>query len=68
MRQAIIENGIVINVIVADLDFAKTLPGEVIECGDEVSPGWTYDNKKFIAPKPVTGVMKSYDRAIIELS
>lgn len=43
MRSAIIENGIVVNVIVGEA------PGSV-SCGDGVGIGWAYDGADFIAP------------------
>lgn len=46
MRGAIIENGVVVNVIIADVpeDFGA------VECPDDVSPGWSYADGAFIAP------------------
>ena len=43
MRSAIIENGVVINVI------KGSIPGS-IECPPEVSPGWNYDGSTFTPP------------------
>ena len=43
MRSAIIENGVVINVIVG------TIPGS-IECPPEIGIGWTYDGSTFTPP------------------
>lgn len=46
MRVAIIEDGVVANVILADsaTDFGG------VECPDAVSPGWAYDGETFSAP------------------
>jgi len=43
MRSAIIENGVVVNIINGEL------PGSV-ECGPEVGKGWTYDGQAFTPP------------------
>jgi len=43
MRSAIIENGVVANVI------KGSIPGS-IECPPEVGPGWTYAGNEFIKP------------------
>jgi len=43
MRSAIIENGVVVNIINGEL------PGSV-ECDQEVSKGWAYDGSTFTAP------------------
>lgn len=47
MRCAIVENGIVVNVILADD------PDEFgsVACSDEVSPGWTYADGEFTPPE-----------------
>lgn len=53
MRKAVIENGIVTNVIeISDRaedqpDWAKSLPD-----ADEAGPGWTWDGKVFAEPPP----------------
>lgn len=49
-RYAIIENGVVANVIVADPEFAASV--SAIPCADEAGPGWLYDGAAFIAPPP----------------
>lgn len=43
MRSAIIENGVVVNVITGEI------PGSV-ECDPEVSKGWSYDGSSFAPP------------------
>jgi len=47
MRCAIVESGVVVNVILADD------PAEfgAIQCPDDVSPGWLYDGEVFIPPE-----------------
>lgn len=45
MRIAIIENEEVVNVIVGD-----AIPKNGIECDEIVCVGWSYINKKFVAP------------------
>lgn len=50
---AIIENGLVINAIVADQDFVDKFYPDAIDITDlepRPSIGWTYEKKKFIAP------------------
>lgn len=47
MRYAIIENGVVVNVVVADADYAAEQGW--IECPD-AGPGWTYADGVFTAP------------------
>ena len=47
MRYAIIENGTVVNVVVADAEIAST--NGWIACPD-AGPGWTYANNVFTAP------------------
>ncbi|MGZ9718806.1 DUF4376 domain-containing protein [Rhizobium miluonense] len=43
MKSAIIEDGVVTNVIVGTIDGS-------IECGDDVGTGWTYSGGVFVAP------------------
>lgn len=56
MRYAIISNGIVVNVIVADEDFIANhlLDGQIGVNVDEIhcGPGWTYDGETFAEPEP----------------
>lgn len=49
MRYAIIENGVVVNVVVADAEFA--LQQGWIECPSG-APGWLYDGQTFTAAPP----------------
>ena len=54
MIYAIIENGIVINRIVADKDFIKEQKLNAIEIDDQdVQIGATYENKIFTNPAPI---------------
>ena len=46
------QNGQVVNVIVADEEFIKESKIKATQCGNEVSPGWKYVDKQFIAPEP----------------
>ena len=46
-RYAIVKNGVVVNVVLAEEGFA--LAG-AIACPDGVSPRWTYDGQDFAAP------------------
>ena len=46
-RYAIIENGVAVNVVVADAEYAAQQGW--IECPD-AGPGWTYANGVFTAP------------------
>jgi hypothetical protein len=50
MRYAIIENGVVVNVAVADEAYAAA-QGWVV-APDDISPGWAYVNGAFTAPPP----------------
>jgi len=50
MRYAIIEGGIVANVIEAEAGF--TIPGVVLVASDVAGPGWTYDGSAFYPPVP----------------
>jgi len=47
MRYAIIENGVVANVVVADAELASQ--NGWVECPD-AGPGWTFDGVNFTAP------------------
>jgi hypothetical protein len=49
-RYAIIENGIVVNVVVADAEIAST--NGWIACPDAGS-GWKYDGAAFVEPDPI---------------
>jgi len=53
MRYAIIENGTVVNVVVADAQIAAE--NGWIDCPD-AGPGWTYSNGVFTAPVVVEPV------------
>lgn len=48
MRYAIIEMGVVTNLILADLEFASTIGA--VPCPNEVNIGWNYDGITFFAP------------------
>jgi hypothetical protein len=50
MRYAIIKNGVVDNVVLADAEFASEQGW--VECPD-ASPGWNYDGTNFIKPDPI---------------
>jgi hypothetical protein len=52
-RYAIIENGIAVNVVIADADTAST--NGWIECPD-AGPGWTYADGVFTAPVVVAPI------------
>jgi len=50
---ALINSGVVVNVTLADLVFAQTLPGYEMAIditGTEVGVGWGYDGQAFVAP------------------
>lgn len=69
MRQAIIENGKVVNVVVADENW-RPITGIAIPCGPEISPGATWDGQRFhdhrYKPKQVTplpaALLRGYSR------
>ena len=54
MRFAVIESGVVINVIVADQEFVNgaAAPGRIYVCVDTIpcGPGWTYNGTVFTPP------------------
>lgn len=50
MRYAIIENGIVTNVVIASAEIAAQ--NGWINC-PQAGPGWKYDNGQFVEPDPV---------------
>lgn len=50
MKYAIIENGVVTNVVVAEADYAAA--NGWVEC-PAAGPGWTYDGTTFTAPAPI---------------
>ena len=50
---ALIKSGVVVNVTLADLVFAQTLPGYEMALditGTDVGVGWGYDGQAFVAP------------------
>lgn len=52
---ALINSGVVVNVTLADLVFAQTLPGYEMALditGTDVGVGWGYDGQAFVAPAP----------------
>lgn len=57
IRAADIVNGEVVNVILVESLPAPELDplaqGELVECGDEVGIGWSYDGSEFTAPPEV---------------
>lgn len=50
MKYAIIENGVVANVVVAEADYAAA--NGWIEC-PTAGPGWKYDGSTFTEPDPI---------------
>ena len=50
MRYAVIENGLVVNAIVADEDYAQE--NKLVLMPDNVDIGWTYSNGEFIDNRP----------------
>jgi hypothetical protein len=55
MKNVLIKNGVVTNIIMGDL------PGS-ISCSDDVNIGWLYDGTTFTAPV-VTPIVLTYDEA-----
>ena len=54
-RIAIIENDLVKNIIVGDSDFASGYNGTAVILTDtNIDIGYTYKNKKFVAPEKST--------------
>jgi len=49
-RYAIVENGVVVNVVLADADFAAQHGWMAVP--KEVGPGWVYTDAQFSAPPP----------------
>jgi len=53
MRYALITDGTIVNVIIADADFASLIESEydhVLPC-DHAGPGWSYDGSEFHPPE-----------------
>jgi hypothetical protein len=71
MKYAIIENGVVANVVVAEADYAAEQGW--IECPD-AGPGWTYADGVFTAPvaveptEPVEPVAPTKEQLMAELA
>lgn len=55
MRLAIIKDGKVENVVIADLDFAEKMGWEIIELDENIAcePGWDFDGENFIKPPKI---------------
>lgn len=51
-RIALIRNGVVENVIEADMEFAQSLGFDAVVETDVAAPGWGYAGGEFIAPVP----------------
>lgn len=67
-RYAIVENGVVVNVVLADDEFASQQ--EWIPC-PQAGPGWDYQNGQFIAPveEPVNNsIATTKEQLMIELA
>ena len=67
-RYAIIENGLVVNVVVADAEFAAEQGW--VECPD-AGPGWTYAGGVFTAPavtEPVEPPAPTKEQLMAELA
>ena len=68
MRYAIIENGTVVNVVIATAQFAAA--NGWIECPD-AGPGWTYANGVFTAPvvvEPIAPAAPTKEELMAELA
>lgn len=52
MRLAILNGGIVENVVISDLDFAEKMGWDFVELDSDIAcePGWLYDGETFTAP------------------
>ncbi len=60
MRSAILENGLVVNVILGQL-------GDSIPCADAISIGWLHDGTSFLPPLPAVPVppaVAEYEEAV----
>lgn len=55
-RYAIIEDGVVTNIAIADADFAAAQGW--VEASAGVGPGWTYADGAFTAPDPAPGTVE----------
>lgn len=64
MRFAIIDEGIVTNVVLADQDFGANQGW--IEASSEVAPGWSWDGEMFAAPEIALADAKEVLRTLIE--
>ena len=68
MRYAIIENGVVVNVALAEADYAAEQGW--IDCPD-AGPGWTYANETFTAPtmqEPTAPAAPTKEQLMAELT
>lgn len=68
MRYAIIKDGVAVNVVIADAEYAAEQGW--IECPD-AGPGWTYANGVFTAPivqTPVAPVAPTKEQLMAELA
>lgn len=67
-RYAIIENGVAVNVVVADAEFAATQGW--VACPD-AGPGWTYADGVFTAPvvvEPIAPVAPTKEELLAQLN
>lgn len=56
MRHAIIENGVVTNIVLWDgeSDWTPQEGAIAVSCANVVAPGWTYDGQSFSLPAPTS--------------
>lgn len=59
MRYALIQNGIVANVV--EQDDTPSIPGQWVACGD-AGPGWAFDGETFTAGASINAVPRSVSR------
>ena len=66
MKYAIIENGVVANVVLADAEFAAEQGW--VPC-EQAGPGWKYDGATFTEPDPVpaTETTLTKDQLLVQL-
>lgn len=63
-RCAVVNNGIVIDTIVADPFCGDAIPGCLLIATDEAGIGWSYDGFRFSPPPPTEADMRVRNRAV----
>ncbi|ENN91151.1 hypothetical protein [Bartonella bovis] len=67
MQYAVVENGVVTNIIVAPEDYVYPFEGEAI-ASNEAQIGWTYKDGQFSPPIEEEAILSIEDKAELESS